>query len=329
MENKTAVMQRDIGIVTTEIKDICSQAQRMMLIYAVEIGRRLTEAKAMLAHGEWGEWLKNEVNFSPSTATKHMQIFRKFGNTQVSLFGAELKSEAFTDLTYSQALKLLAVPDDEVEEFIKKENVAELSTRELDRLIKERDAAVAAAEQAADMEQRMNEALTRAEESEKRAEIAQKSENGLKISISELEAKLKKEKVKSKKYRERAENPEIPKEKLDELKKEAERAAAESKEKEIAAAIAKTKERLAAAENARREAEAESDKARLEIENLKKQVLMADPSVTEFKAQFNTAQDTMNKMVRAFNSINDSETRTKFARAVDTMLIKYKGEFGL
>lgn len=329
MENGVVKQQRDIAVVTTEIKDICAQAQRMMLIYAVEIGRRLVEAKEILPHGEWGEWLKNEVQFSQSTANKHMQIFKKFGSTQVSLFGAELNSETFTNLSYSQALKLLAVPDEEVEEFVKENNVSELSTRELDKLIKERDAAVAAAEQAADMEERMNAALARAEESDKEREKAELSVKGLETSISELNTKLDKAKADVKKYKDLAKNPEIPKDKLEELKKEAETAAAESKAKEIEEAIKKTKDKLLKAEEARRNAETEADKAKLEIENLKKQVLMADPAVTEFKAQFNTAQDTMNKMITAFKGINDAAMQGRFKQAVSAMFDKYRGEFGL
>ena len=55
---------RDIGIVTAEIKEIRRDANNMALMYAIEIGRRLVEAKSVLPHGEWGDWLKNEVDFS-------------------------------------------------------------------------------------------------------------------------------------------------------------------------------------------------------------------------------------------------------------------------
>lgn len=329
MENGVVKTQRDIAEVTFEIKKICDDAKKYVLTSVVEIGRRLVEAKEILPHGEWGEWLKNEVQFSQSTAEKYMKLFKKFGSAQVSLFGAELNSETFTNLNYSQALKLLAVPDEEVEEFVKENNVSELSTRELDKLIKERDAAVAAAEQAADMEEKMNAAIARAEESDKEREKAELSVKGLETSISELNTKLDKAKADVKKYKDLAKNPEIPKDKLLELKKEAEAQAAESKAKEIEEAIKKTKDKLAKVEEARRTAEAEADKAKLEIENLKKQVLMADPAVTEFKAQFNTAQDTMNKMITAFKGINDAAMQGRFKQAVSAMLDKYRGEFGL
>lgn len=329
MENEIAKTQRNIEVVTAEIQDICAQAKRMMLIYAVEIGRRLVEAKEILPHGEWSAWLNNEVQFSQSTANKHMQLFKKFGNAQISLFGAELKSEAFTNLSYSQALKLLAVPDDEVEEFVKANNVENISTRELDKLIKERDAAIAAAEQAAGMEEKMLEAVKRAEESEKKADTAESSIKGLEFSIRELQDKLERAKEKEKELIEKTKNPVISKEKLEEIRKNAEQEAAKKRKKEIEVAIEKTKHELEKANSARRDAEAEVNNARIEIERLKKQIIMADPSVTEFKAQFNTVQDTMNKMKSAFDGINDTDMQNKFKQALKAMLQKYQEEFGI
>ena len=152
---------------------------------------------------------------------------------------------------------------------------------------------------------------------------------GLQYSVSELEQKLDKAKKDVKKYKELSKNPSIPQEKLDELKKEAEQAAAEDKAKEIEVAIQKTKEELSKAETARRDAEAAADKARMEMEQLRKQVLLADPAVTEFRAQYNTVQETMNKLISAYNSINDAGMQEKFKQAVDAMLKKYREEFKL
>ena len=67
MKTQNATPTRDIQTITAEIKDICRQAHSMALLYAIEIGRRLEEAKLMLPHGQWGEWLKTEVEFSQST----------------------------------------------------------------------------------------------------------------------------------------------------------------------------------------------------------------------------------------------------------------------
>ena len=64
---------RTVETVTLEIRTLQHQAQGIILSYAIEIGRRLEEAKAMLPHGEWGAWLKKELDFSQSTAQNFME----------------------------------------------------------------------------------------------------------------------------------------------------------------------------------------------------------------------------------------------------------------
>lgn len=74
---------RTIGMVTQEVNQLTAQAQRLILGHAIEIGRRLTEAKQMLSHGEWGKWLKEEIHYSKSSANNMMRIFDAYGSTQM------------------------------------------------------------------------------------------------------------------------------------------------------------------------------------------------------------------------------------------------------
>lgn len=348
MENSVAEVkqQRDINIVTAEIKDICAQAQRMMLVYAVEIGRRLVEAKEILPHGEWGEWLKNEVEFSQSTANKHMKIFEAYGSRQISLFGAELNSETFTNLSYSQALKLLAVPDDERESFVKDNDIENKSVREIDRLIKERDEALererAAVEDAKEMqfEKRQKETIIdeykkKLEAAERTAEEKEKCVAGLKSGIDDLQAKLekakeaeKKAKAKMKEYKQAAENPEIPKEQLGKIKADAEaeakaaaKAAAENHAKqqieaELAAAKEKQAELEAEIEKSRRTAE----EAEAQIKELQKQMAMASPIVTEFKTVFGQVQDNVTQLMDMLDKPEAADSRDNLKAALTALL---------
>ena len=140
-------------ILAAEIRTIKSQTGRMVLNASIEVGRRLTEAKAKLPHGSWGEYLKNEVDYSPSQAQNLMRVFREYGSDQQSLFGGEAKSQTFGNLTYSKALSLLAIPDEEERERFAIENdVEHMSVRELNEALKARDEAeekAAAAEETA------------------------------------------------------------------------------------------------------------------------------------------------------------------------------------
>lgn len=134
---------RTVEVVTLEIRTLQRQAQQVVLGYAIEIGRRLEEVKAMLPHGRWGDYLKNEVAYSQSTAQNFMRIFREYGASQQSLFGGVANSQALGNLTYTKALQLLALPDaEERERFVAEHDVEAMSTRELDKALKERDEAL-------------------------------------------------------------------------------------------------------------------------------------------------------------------------------------------
>lgn len=142
---------RDIREITAEIRTIQDSVRRTALSGAIEIGRRLTEAKELLQHGEWGDWLKREFEFSQSTASRLMQLFREYGADQGSLFGAETKYATLQNISVSNALRLIAIPDEEREEFAAEHDIEHKSAREVEELIRQRqeaDARAAAAEKA-------------------------------------------------------------------------------------------------------------------------------------------------------------------------------------
>ena len=74
------IRARDIEIVTAEIVTIKRQAQQVLITAAIEIGRRLTEAKSMVPHGEWGKYLEDRVEYSQSTANNLMKIYKEYGS---------------------------------------------------------------------------------------------------------------------------------------------------------------------------------------------------------------------------------------------------------
>lgn len=196
--NVPMAAQRDIKTVTTEIRTLHRQAQCMVLGYAIEIGRRLKEAKAMLDHGQWGPWLREEVDFSQSSANNFMRIFEEYGAQQVSLFG-DANSQALGNLPYTHALRLLALPAEERESFAEEHHAEELSTRELEKLIRERDEA-------------------------RRAEQDAQEKAAAKQAKAELKALR--------------ENPVIPAEVLEKLRAEEAERAAETAQKETARRVA-------------------------------------------------------------------------------------------
>ena len=242
---KESAPTREIGIITAEIKDLCRQAQTMALLYAVEIGRRLDEAKRALPYGKWGEWLKNEVEFSQSSANNFMKLYEEYGAAQISIFGASVDSQTFANLPYSKALQLLAVPRDEREAFAEEVGAADLSVKELKAAIEERDRAKREAEEAKAREEDLADKLAE-------AEAAAAEADALRGKLDTMAGELERAKTNAATLREqlkRAEaDPKIPKAKLEQIRKEAEEAARKEAEAEAAADLEEARERAKAAE---------------------------------------------------------------------------------
>lgn len=131
--------QRSLATVTAEIRAYQDAARRMAITYCIEVGRRLVEAKSMVSHGEWGAYLREELGFSQSRANDLMRIFEAYAADQMRLDGDNLKNQAFGNLTYTQALALLALPSEEEREaFVEEHDMAKLSTRQLQEELRRR-----------------------------------------------------------------------------------------------------------------------------------------------------------------------------------------------
>lgn len=133
----SAIIERTPAIIAGEINYIKRQAQQTLLAASVEIGRKLNEAKALVPHGLWEDWLTENVDYSQSTANNLMRIATEYGDEQVSLFSGKSNSETFASLTYSQAVALFALPMDQRQEFVENHDMEDLSTRELKEKIAE------------------------------------------------------------------------------------------------------------------------------------------------------------------------------------------------
>lgn len=154
---------RPLAVIEAELdmlKHDTQQKERALLSNYIEMGRRLVEAKAQLPHGEWGAWLKKK-EYSQSTANNFMLLFREYGDEQQSLWGAQAKSQTFEKLTYSKALRLLAIPDeDEREKFAVENDVEHMSIRELNEALKARNEAEDEARGLRQETERLREELT-------------------------------------------------------------------------------------------------------------------------------------------------------------------------
>lgn len=134
----TTRIARTADLIAAEITNIKEQTKKMVIYNSIEIGRRLIEAKEMISHGDWGKWLENSVSYSQSTANNLMKIFNEYGADQLTFFNENAKSQALGNLSYTQAVAILGIPADAREEFVQNNDIDAMSTRELQKVIKEK-----------------------------------------------------------------------------------------------------------------------------------------------------------------------------------------------
>jgi len=315
---------RDIETITSEILD----AKRAGGEAILSIGKGLIEAKALLSHGEWLPWLENRVEFSEKAAQNFMRIARHYSNPQ-----------ALADLGATKALMLLAIPDEVREEFIstshvvngEEKTVIDMTSRELETALKERDAARKAAEQA-EADRRTADAAR--EKLSRDMKLANERIAGLNAEVEEHSARAKEAQDTAARLEKELE--ELRSRPVD-VAVETDTAAIEAARKEAEAAMGDKLDRARGArdkalekryelETALAKAKAELEQAKAEAQAIREQAVKAEKraamSTNEdlvlFRTLFDQAQEQINKLGGVLMKFRnkDAETAGKLQNAL-------------
>lgn len=282
---------RKIEDVTRDIKIKTGQ----FLLDAIEIGRLLFEAKAMVEPGKWSQYIAEELPFSHSWANNYMRLYKELGQEQLSLFG---DSQTLGNLRPTQALELLAIPAEERAEFLEENNVAEMSTRELRQAIRERDEAVKAKEEAdaraeeagmqaekqimqlksdAEDAKRVSDAnKSRAEAAEQAKQKAEAREREALEKVESLKKKLDASKAEIQRIRE---NPVVPEDVMRAMQQEVEEAAAKKAAEELQKKVDAAEAAAKKAAQEREAAEASAREAQEKLDKIQKSARISDPDL--------------------------------------------------
>lgn len=344
---------RDSEIVAAEINTIKEDTRRVMIANAIRIGEKLTEAKSLVPFGEWGKWLEEKVDYSQSTAEDLMKLYREYGSNQQSLFDSWTKSETFGKLSYSKHLALLALPFAVRQEFAETHDVENMSTRELQDAIRERDNEKAAKEAAehelleeqnanAELKQDLQAAQSQIESIEERlldetnrAQVAQKELDQANQRADQLQEQLEKAKKKAKEAKDALtkakENPEIPEAVMEQMRKEVEAEAAAKATEELQK---KLEAALADADNAKKAQAAAEQTVKDTEEKLaaaQKAAKMQNPDVAVFQSLYIQLQETWNRAVGAFNKVrqSDESSAVNCLRAMEAAIDKFKSDIAV
>lgn len=301
MNNTITVPGRSINTITAEIVSIANQAGQVMFLSALEMGKRLIEAKGLCSHGEWGEYLSelcDQLGISDSTAHNWMRLHKQYSDNP--------NFQALGNLTYTNAVKLLALPEETRETLVRDNDVQTMTSRELSQAIKDLTAAremlavaqdnATAAEQKADDRQkeidRLNAALNKATAAEEKA----------KKKLADLKTKP----------------APVSAEQVEKIASEA----AEQARKEFEEQIARAQEEAAAKEEARMDMEKALIEVQRQLAEAKKPSALANPDMAAFDLLFTQVQEDFNKLQGYLMKIkaNDSDLGGKCMTALRTLL---------
>lgn len=301
-------VQRTPETVGAEIRDLTVTAKYMTLWYAVEIGRKLTEAKAMVPHGEWMDFLKRETEYSSSAANRMMTLFREYGNEHGANF------PTLGNISVSNALRLLAVPEEERETFAAEVDAEHISSRELEEAIKARAEAEKALEKA---NAEACAAIERAEDAEQT--VKEYSEENVRLTDDLAEAERRVKELENRPVEIAVQEPkqeDIDRAVADAMKeaqKQAEQAlaAAKAESEALERKLEETRKKLEEAENdAEEEADerdAEREKLSAEVAELRKKIAMSGEELTTFKLRFSAWQEAWGTMQKALDKVPEDQ----------------------
>lgn len=287
--------QRTPDIIGAEIRGLTQQAKTMTLWFGIEIGRRLTEAKEMLEHGQWLAYLKEQTEFSQPSASRLMRLYDEYGAKQTSLFGAELNYSTLNNLSISNALRLLAVPEDEREEQVQQAA----------------DGAAKADEQYQKAKQELHLLREKLGNAEAQKSAAEKELSELRERPVEVAVEVDEKAVAEAVTAARAKNDAEWAEKMAKVKNELSEAGL--KAEKLKAKIKKAEER--------------AEEKAAELEKLKKSQTLSDPNTAVFKQIFEQVQEDFNKLHGSLLKVraSDPDTAEKLTAAVRALVDKMQG----
>lgn len=315
MSATITVPAQSVNTITAEILAISNQTSQIVVMSAIRIGGLLTKAKELVPTGEWGSYLKDEVNFSHRSANNFMRLFQEWQR--------DPNSQALANMNYTKVIRLLSLDEDSRTELLEQHDVAAMTSRELDKVIKERDEERAARETVEAENLSLQQAL---QDANLRASSAKDSEDNWREAID----KLKKSAADAISQRDKArgqveymkQHPEIPKAMKDKLIADAKAQGVKAASADFQKQLADAQQKLDEAAAARAAAEQEAQSIRKKLDSMEKAAKVANPDVAKFMFMFSQIQEDMNKLngLRLKIKASDLDTAAKLTTAMQDML---------
>ena len=293
--------------------------QQMQLIGAMGIqvaaqaGQCLTVIKERVGHGNWGNWCKQNLQFSERKAQNMMKLSAEMREKN-SIFA---NPQTFADIEISKVYELLSAPEEVQKAMIENPEAEDMNVREFKdeiRRLKEELAAERAKEKINESEEELTRAKEKIEELIQQLSLHQneKSEDEWQKELEALKRQIAKETEKAAKAAEKLKAAKV------EAEKKAETAAEEAVEKAKKEAAEKFKEENKLLIDSNRQAAEEIDRLQKKLEN------NAQPEIAGFKIHADQLQQSFNACLESANRIesSDAEQAQKMRTALKTIMQK-------
>lgn len=122
--NISMIQSKKLMQIENEIISLKKQTAENMIL----MGQKFIEAKELVSHGEWGNWLENKIGFSQRTVNQLMRIAKEYTSNP----------KAISNLDVTKIYLLLELPIEERESFIDQYDLQNLSTRVILEILKEK-----------------------------------------------------------------------------------------------------------------------------------------------------------------------------------------------
>ena len=293
--------------------------QQMQLIGAMGIqvaaqaGQCLTVIKERVGHGNWGDWCKQNLQFSERKAQNMMKLSAEMREKN-SIFA---NPQTFADIEISKVYELLSAPEEVQKAMIENPEAEDMNVREFKdeiRRLKEELAEERAKEKINESEEELTQAKEKIEELTRQLSLrsSEKSEAEWQKELDSLKSEIEKETKKAAKAAEKLKAAQA------EMEKKAEAAAEEAVEKVKKEAAEKFKKENKLLIDSNRQAAEEIDRLQKRLEN------NTQPEIAGFKIHADQLQQSFNACLESAKRIesSDAEQAQKMRVALKTIMQK-------
>lgn len=293
--------------------------QQMQLIGAMGIqvaaqaGQCLTVIKERVGHGNWGDWCKQNLQFSERKAQNMMKLSAETHGKN-SIFA---NPQTFAGIEISKVYELLSAPEEVQKAMIENPEAEDMNVREFKdeiRRLKEELAEERAKKKINESEEELAQAKKRIEELTKELNLhsSEKSEAEWQKELDSLKSEIEKETKKAAKAAEKLKAAQA------EMERKAEAAAEEAVEKAKKEAAEKFKEENKLLIDSNRQAAEEIDRLQKRLEN------NTQPEIAGFKIHADQLQQSFNACMESAKRIESSDAAQaqKMRTALKTIMQK-------